>query len=257
LGKKGKMLPNGKMKCAIGGTSMKLEDRMTMSINSRAGNVILRSDVAKLGSSSQVSEVLRSLQDKKALVRIAIGVYAKARPDPDTGDARVSADLKSLTNEALSKLGKSAWLQEWHEASGQEDRCWYVYISEPHRRISKKFSLGNQQVLFVNAHDGATIPDCMDTCENQGHVERSIPSKNVRQYIIRLAKRHHVAYANTVRDNWANAVTRLAGDEVRQDPVKDLLIALKRAGKVSTNEMAALLINYLRENKSVRSVQGL
>ncbi len=29
--------------------------------------------------------------------------------------------------------------------------------------------------------------------------------------------------------------------------VQDLLIALRRAGKLSTNEMMSLLVNYLRE----------
>jgi hypothetical protein len=233
---------------------MKLEDRMLKSISCHAGNVILRSDVAKLGSSSHVSEVLRSLQDKKTLVRIAIGIYAKASPDPATGDALVHADLKSLTNEALSKLGKSVSLQEWQETSSQETKCWYVYISNPHWRISRKFSLGNEHVLFVHSRNGATDLGDIDSFEDRKLSEHSIPSKNVGQYIVKLAKRHHVTYANTVRDNWANAVTRLAGDEVKQDPIKDLLVALKRAGKVSTNEMAALLIKYLRENKSVRSI---
>lgn len=227
---------------------MKLEDRMMKSIHRHAGNVILRSDVARLGSSSQVTEVLRSLQNKKALVRIAIGVYAKASPDPVTGDASVHADLKSLTKEALCKLGKSL-PQEWHEVNGQEAKCWHAHTSTPQRRMSRKFSLGNEHVLFVYAPDEAT------GLEGGGpSSELSIPSKNVGQYIVRLAKRHHVAYENSLRDNWANTVTRLAGDDVKQDQIKDLLIALKRAGKVSANEMATLLISYLRENKNVRSV---
>jgi len=50
-------------------------------------------------------------------------------------------------------------------------------------------------------------------------------------------------------DQWAETVTRLAGDEVRSGPVQDMLIALKRAGKLSTGDMAALLVNYLRERK--------
>ncbi|NVD96424.1 hypothetical protein [Massilia sp. BJB1822] len=82
------------------------------------------------------------------------------------------------------------------------------------------------------------------------------PYSSAEQHIIDLAKHHKVAYAGTVRDAWAGTVTRLAGDEVKQDPIKDLLIALQRAGKISTPEMTMLLIEYLRESKRVRSIQG-
>ena len=37
---------------------MKLEDRMRVSIRRRSGHVVLRTDLAKLGSTSQVSQVL-------------------------------------------------------------------------------------------------------------------------------------------------------------------------------------------------------
>ena len=56
-------------------------------------------------------------------------------------------------------------------------------------------------------------------------------------------------------DQWADAVTRLAGDEVIQDTIEDLLVALKRAGKISQQDVGMLSINYFREQKqSVRSV---
>ena len=50
-------------------------------------------------------------------------------------------------------------------------------------------------------------------------------------------------------DCWADAVTRLAGNNVSTDDTQDLLVALKRAGKLSANEMSSLLVNYLREKK--------
>jgi hypothetical protein len=46
---------------------------------------------------------------------------------------------------------------------------------------------------------------------------------------------------------WAETVTRLAGDEVRSGPVQDLLAALERAGKLSAGDMATLLVICLRE----------
>jgi len=72
---------------------------------------------------------------------------------------------------------------------------------------------------------------------------------SARDYILRLAQRHQIASRRSFQDTWAAAVTRLAGDDVMEDPIKDLLVALKRAGKVSATEMTTLLITYLREKK--------
>jgi hypothetical protein len=44
-------------------------------------------------------------------------------------------------------------------------------------------------------------------------------------------------------------VTRPAGDEVRSGPLQDLLVALKRAGKLTKDDMAGLLVNHPRERK--------
>ena len=75
------------------------------------------------------------------------------------------------------------------------------------------------------------------------------------EFVRDLASQHQVSYSPTASDQWAETVTRLAGDPVRTGPVQDLLVALKRAGKLSTADMTALLVNYLRERKhSVRSV---
>lgn len=50
---------------------MKLEERIRRSIKRRAGNVILRSEFTWMGSASQISMVLKNLQDKGMLIRIA------------------------------------------------------------------------------------------------------------------------------------------------------------------------------------------
>lgn len=65
---------------------MKLQQRMQRSIKQRAGNVVLRSEVAGLGSSSQVSAALKALQNAGVLVRIGTGVYAKPRKKADFRD---------------------------------------------------------------------------------------------------------------------------------------------------------------------------
>ncbi len=78
---------------------------------------------------------------------------------------------------------------------------------------------------------------------------------DVARFVQELARRYKVVYTPNAMDQWAETVTRLAGDDVRADSTEDLLIALKRAGKISTTDVAALTINHLRERKQrVRSL---
>lgn len=51
-------------------------------------------------------------------------------------------------------------------------------------------------------------------------------------YVRALARRARVTYARTYADRWAEAVTRLAGDDVQSDKTDDLLVALRRANKI-------------------------
>jgi hypothetical protein len=76
-------------------------------------------------------------------------------------------------------------------------------------------------------------------------------SVSVRQYVVDLARQHRVSYTRTFADEWAEAATRLAGDDVQSDETADLLVALKRAHKVTDSEMTVLLVNHLRERKGV------
>lgn len=236
--------------------SVKIEDKMLRSIHRKKGNVILRSDVSNLGSDSQVSEALRSLQDKKELVRIAVGVYAKTYRDPESGAARACADLRSLTNEALAKLWKSASLQQWREVHDSDQNCWVAYISSPEHRIKRKFHLDDQLIWIISVPSSTSSHgECFHSkSANKDFFANHCDGNTVKKYILQLAQKHHVTYKNIFQDRWANSITRLAGDEVAPDPVKDALVALKRAGKVSTDEMAKLLITYLREKKNVRPV---
>lgn len=79
------------------------------------------------------------------------------------------------------------------------------------------------------------------------HLVSAIPTTDVAYFIEDLARRCNVTYVPTAMDSWADTVTCLSGDEVQSGHVQDLLIALRRAGKLSTNEMMSLLVNYLRE----------
>ena len=70
------------------------------------------------------------------------------------------------------------------------------------------------------------------------------------RYVIALAKRLGISYTPTYSDQWASAITRLAGDEVSTDSTDDLLVALTRAGKLTPHEMTKLVIEHHRKTKA-------
>ncbi|WP_338849206.1 hypothetical protein V8J88_09640 [Massilia sp. W12] len=78
-----------------------------------------------------------------------------------------------------------------------------------------------------------------------------IPEIGLKDFVTELAARHRISAVKTRGDQWAETVTRLAGDEVQTDAVEDLLIALKKAQCISNGQMAQLLANYLREKARI------
>jgi len=231
---------------------MKLQDRMRLSIRRRAGDVVLRSELAGLGSASQVSHALQALQREGELVRLGAGVYAKARRHGESGTVQPLADFETLALEAAAKLK----MVEHSKAEGaiaqvSRDRGDPLVLDTGHRRVSRRLALGGHSLSYINDRTRSRAR----SQEPRAGVHLTIPTMGVAQFVRDLARKHHVSYMPTSMDQWAETVTRLAGDEVRSGPVQDLLIALKRAGKLSTGDMAALLVNYLRERKQgVRSV---
>jgi hypothetical protein len=227
---------------------MKLEDRMLLSVRRRSGDVILRSDVAGMGSASQVSEALKALQRRGELVRLGAGVYAKARRDPATGVVVATAEPQTLASQALSKLGVDATLLAEPASSG---RALLVADTGP-RRISRQLFVGEQPVAYTNDRvKAATHRESAARGPADRELAIRIPSSGVSRYVAELGARHHVTYSRTQGDEWADAVTRLAGDEVESDETGDLLVALRRAHKLTDREMAALLASHLRERKRV------
>lgn len=86
-------------------TRVKLETLIKRFIGRASSPVVLRSELRKFGGSSQLSVVLRSLQDQGLLVRIGTGVYAKAKVSVLSGKPIPVSPLEVLAPIALRKLG--------------------------------------------------------------------------------------------------------------------------------------------------------
>ena len=67
--------------------------------------VVLRQDIADLGSSRQVSRALDTLVKHGNLVKIGYGIYAKTKKSVMTGDSYLPGGFLAIGREALTRLG--------------------------------------------------------------------------------------------------------------------------------------------------------
>ena len=78
-----------------------------------------------------------------------------------------------------------------------------------------------------------------------------ITAQGTAEEIVRdLAQRHHSTDARTALDDWADDVTRLAGDDVSLDEVEELIVGLRRSGAVDGVELTRLHSRYLDEREN-------
>jgi hypothetical protein len=73
------------------------------------------------------------------------------------------------------------------------------------------------------------------------------PAPTARDTIHDLARRHGIRYERAAIDDWAEAVNRVAGDDVALDETEWLLVALGRAELVPDSENTLLHARYLAE----------
>ena len=207
---------------------MKVETKLRQSLSHRKSPLVFRTDVTKLGSQTQVTHAFNQLIKSGALQRIAQGVYVKSH-------SKVSFD--QIVKETATKLNLElvSPLRNYEPLFAQGDTV-TIEIKKP--RINRKVEFNGKQILF------RTVAPA-----NKTSTPLSIPKTNVAQFVIGLAKKYKISYQLSPLDIFGNAVTRLSDDRVIQDDVRDLIIALKRAGKISARELITLNTNYLHEKR--------
>ena len=204
---------------------MKLADRMRQSIRRRTGYVVLRTELAQLGSASQVSEALKTLQREGELLRLGAGVYAKACRDGCTHEVKPVVDFETLGREVARKL----------KAHVTEDSKGTLLLDTGNRRVSRKLTLGQSAVQYVNNRNRNRR-----ALGKKPWNTATLPTTDVGNYVSWLAGLHGVRYVPTAVVQWAETVTRLAGDEVRSGSVQDLLVA----GLIADQKQAQPVIRH-------------
>ena len=137
---------------------MTMQERMLRAIKQRAGNVVLRQELADLGSASQVTEALKALQARNVIIRIGTGVYAKTRKSSVTGSIVPAGTLETLGLEALRKLrvpvtpGAAAAAYN----AGTTTQIPGLFVANTgRRRISRRISIGGRTLQYENNYGRA------------------------------------------------------------------------------------------------------
>ncbi|PQV44111.1 hypothetical protein [Paraburkholderia sp. BL21I4N1] len=227
---------------------MNLDSKLLMSLKKRSGNVVLRRELAGLGSSSHLSTALQHLVADGRLVRLGAGVYAKTSPDPE-GKAQFAVGCDMLLREALGKLGVAVLDVTIQHENGRS----VCLVDTGTSRISRKLGWGNIRVRYVGPHEK---PQTGAAASLAADVDK-LPTQNVGKFVEQLAQAYGIQYRRSGLDDFAEAVTRAAGDDVKLDLTGKLLVALKKHDRISGRQFARLMANHIREIKRVRPVRGL
>ncbi|MDD1790148.1 DUF6088 family protein [Burkholderia gladioli] len=145
---------------------MRIEDKIVRSIRRRRGVVVLRSEVAPLGSTAQVSRVLAKLVGDGRLVRVSKGVYAKTRINKFTGKLAPAATFESIAAETFRKLHidvSHGRLAREYNAGTTTQIPMDGVVSTGARRINRKIKVGNRTIKYEKARPtvATTSPPCL------------------------------------------------------------------------------------------------
>lgn len=227
---------------------MNLKNRLRMSITGRHRNVVLRSDFSDLGAVSSLNKALVGLVHDGELMKLSPGIYAKTIKDAD-GRTRLAAPEQQVAQEVFARLGTNARLVGIESKDGE-----MLYVVETaNTPVSRSLKLGHGKVVHRRAEsrrEPTRQPELSIDVDE-------LPKRDVGDFVRRYAAAHHVVYMRSRLDDWAEAVTRAAGDDVRLDDTEKLLVALTKKHLITGRQAARLLTNYMAETAGVRSVQRL
>jgi hypothetical protein len=133
---------------------MNILDRIKRSVANQGDSVFLRAEFERFGGPAQVGRALRQLTSEGTLVRLGLGVYAKAKPSVLTGQPIPARPLEVLAPEALKKLGiavtPSRLTQDYNAGRSTQVPSGIV-LNTGKRRIARRLSFNAQAVQYERA----------------------------------------------------------------------------------------------------------
>lgn len=132
--------------------AMKIQDKMSRSLTQRAGNVILRTDLARLGSPTQVSKVISDFIKAGRLMRVSKGVFVKTRINRFTGKPAPAGTLETISGEIFEKLGVQVapgrLAEDYNRGASNQIPGRFVVGPIGKRRIQRKIQVGDRIVQY-------------------------------------------------------------------------------------------------------------
>jgi hypothetical protein len=130
---------------------MIVEERLFRSLARRKDEVFVRKDFAALGSEAQVNRALRSLVSRGVIVKLGVGVYAKAKKSVLSGMAIPVKPVSVLAPIALQKLGvktfPSQMTQSYNAGTTTQIPTGNI-LNIGKRRINRKLGFGTQTIAY-------------------------------------------------------------------------------------------------------------
>lgn len=227
---------------------METKDKILQKFNKLKKKILLRCEFNELGSRTQVSDALKYLVDCGCVDRVGKGIYEKK---PPTNTNTTNDYLVELVDSVFKELGEPLNKVEIEKRNNVLVVVVYIY----NIRMSRKLMLHGLPVCYSYEKPQNKLPQC-DEWKIPTDVD-DLPKTDVRSYIERFAEHYNISHQRTGLDEFAEAVTRMAGDEIKLDPTEKLLVTLKKKELINARQLSRLLSNYLKEASDVRSVRGL
>jgi len=133
---------------------MNITDRIRRCIRNRADLVFRPVDFLPFGSEASVKRALKALTDKGVLVRLGVGVYAKAKPSVLSGKPIPIQPLEVLGPQALAKLGVrlQASRQTAEYNAGQSTQVPAgIVVNVGRQRVSRKIGFNGKFLQYEQA----------------------------------------------------------------------------------------------------------
>lgn len=134
---------------------MEVEKRLKRVIALRKDDVFLRSEFSRFGSPAQFSRAFKQLITEGVLVRLGLGMFAKAKPSALTGKPIPFQPLEVLAPLALQKFGgkvkPSQAVRDYNSGASQQLAAGIV-LDTGRRRITRKPGFGKQTVAYESHH---------------------------------------------------------------------------------------------------------
>jgi hypothetical protein len=131
----------------------KLEERIAKRIRRKRTDVFLRKDFEDEGGYDQIGRALRSLVNKGELIPMGRGLYGRAVRSPFNGKPVLAKGIKTMTEEALRRLGVKTYPSEMTRAynEGKTTQVPSGRVIGVDKRVRRKIGVDGVYVRFERA----------------------------------------------------------------------------------------------------------